>query len=188
MRSLAQRINVSRVGFMVRDRQKRMAQTLGCLVASMTACAVLLHWGQPGPERAVAAPGFELAANTVKQAWQGVRIDAGRLDGQLDAASTHFFVDREGRGTMTDAWKSQGQLRQKGIVHITLQPSAKTKQITPAQWDTTSKLLSELFREWGIPNDGKHVVLSDALAVPARSGSQAESRSKARPVSAAGAR
>ena len=172
---------------MVRDRQKRMAQTLGCLVASMTACAILLHWGQPGPDRAVAAPAVELIASPITQPWQGIRIDPARSDGRIDAPGTHFFVDREGRWSATEAWQNQGQLRQKGVVHITLQPSANTNKITPAQWDTTQRLMGVLLSKCKIPNDRNHIVLNDALAVPPapRKVSDAAPKSSARQIETA---
>jgi hypothetical protein len=167
-----------------------MAQTLGCLVASMTTCAILLHWGQPGPERAEAAPAIELIANSITQPWQGIRVDPARSDGRIDPPGTHFFVDREGRWSATEAWQKQGQLKQKGVVHITLQPSAGTNKITPAQWETTQKLMALLLTTCKIPNDRNHIVFNEALVVPAapRKGSETAAKSPARQVESARSR
>ena len=152
---------------MVKDRQKRMAQTLGCLVASMTACAILLHWGQPRSDRPVMPPAMELIASSITQPWQSIQIEPARADGLIDARHTHFFVDREGRWSPTEAWQTQGQLKQKGVVHIAVQPSANTNKMTPAQWDTTQRLMTVLLNKCNIPNDRDHIVLSGALSLPA---------------------
>ena len=149
---------------MAKDRQKRMAQTLGCLVASMTACAVVLHWGQPKPDRPGVPPAIELIASSITQPWQYIRIDPARADGQLDASQTHFFVDCEGRWSATETWRAQTQLGQKGVVQIALQPSANTNKITPAQWETTRRLMGVLLNKCNIPD--RHIVLNDALAIP----------------------
>lgn len=167
-----------------------MAQTLGCLVASMTACAVLLHWGQPRPDRPTAPLAMELIASSITQPWQGIRIDPARSDGRIDAPGTHFFVDREGRWSATEAWQKQGQLKQKGVVHITLQPSANTNKITPAQWETTQRLMAFLLSTCKIPNDRNHIVLNDALAIPSapQKVSDAAPKSSARRVETARSR
>jgi hypothetical protein len=152
---------------MAKDRQKRMAHMLGCLVASMTTCAILLHWRQPKPERPLARPTIELIASSIKQPWQSIRIEPGRLDGQIDPERTHFFVDREGRCSWTPSWQTQSQLGQKGVVRIALQPSANTNKLTAAQWETTQRLMTVLREKCAIPNDRNHIVLDDRLAIPA---------------------
>lgn len=150
---------------MVKDRQRRMAQTLGCLVASMTACAILLHWGQPKPGRPVIGPALELNALSITQPWRYIRIDPARMDGSLDRQA-HFFVDREGHCSSTQTWQNQAHLGQKGVVQIALQPSANTNEITPAQWDYTRRLMTKLRETCGIPNDRDHIVWNDTLAIP----------------------
>jgi hypothetical protein len=151
---------------MAKDRQKRMAQTLGCLVASMTACALVLHLGQPKPDRPAVPPAIELIASVINQPWHYIRIDPAPADGQIDRQA-HFFVDREGRWSATDTWRSQARLGQKGVVQIALQPSAHTNKITPAQWETTRRLMRVLLDQCNIPD--RHIVLNDALAIPVAS-------------------
>lgn len=150
---------------MAKDRHRRMASTLGCLVASMSIGAILLHWVQPTPGRSVPPP--ELIARSIKQPWQYVHIDATRADGQANLRNTHFYVDRAGGWSYTETWAAQAQLGQKGVIHVALQAAPDSNQITPAQWNMTQRLLKVLLKECGIP--GRHVFLSDALSIPATS-------------------
>lgn len=169
---------------MVKDRQKRMAQTLGCLVASMTACAVVLHWGQPKSGRAAVPPAMELIASSVTQPWQSIRIEPARADGRIDPKQTHFFVDREGRWSDTEAWRTQSKNKQQGVVRIAVQPSTNTNRMTAAQWDTTQRLMAVLLRTCNIPNDREHILLSEALALPSPPRKATGSNGKAAPTSA----
>jgi hypothetical protein len=165
---------------MAKDRHRRMAQTLGCLVASMTAGAVLLHWVQPKPER-TATPPAELVAHSIKQQWQYIRIDPARKDGRIDPRETHFFVDREGALSWTQTWQTQSHLGQKGVVRIALQPSAHTNQVTAPQWETTRWLMSLLCNKCRIPT--RNVALADTLAVPSSAKRKAAETSARAPVS-----
>jgi hypothetical protein len=171
---------------MVKDRQKRMAQTLGCLVASMTACAVLLHWGQPKGDRPATPPAMELIASSVTQSWQSIRIEPARSDGRIDPKQTHFFVDREGRWSDTEAWRTQGKLKQQGVVRIAVQPSTNSNRMTAAQWDTTQRLMTVLLRTCNIPNDREHILLSDTLALPSTPRKASVSTAKAATPASAG--
>lgn len=161
---------------MAKDRHKRMAQTLGCLVASMTTGAILLHWVQPKPDRP-ATPPAELVAHSIKQQWQYIHIDPARKDGRIDPQETHFFVDREGALSWTQTWRTQSHLGQKGVVRIALQRSATTNKVTPVQWETTRWLMGLLCDKCRIPE--RNVALADTLAVPP-SGAPKVSRTAAR--------
>jgi hypothetical protein len=152
---------------MAKDRHRRMAQTLGCLVASMTAGAVLLHWVQPKPDRSATQPA-ELVAHSIKQQWRYIRIDPARKDGRIDPQETHFFVDREGALSWTQAWQTQSHLGQNGVVRIALQPSANTNKVTPMQWQTTRWLMNLLCDKCRIPE--RNIVLADTLAIPPANG------------------
>jgi len=143
-----------------------MAQTLGCLVASMTVGALLLHLVQPKPEQPAPAPAIELIAHSITQPWQQIRVEPGHVDGRIDPRHTHFFVDREGRWSYTETWQTQSHLGRKGVVQIALQPSANTNKVTAPQWETTRRLMAVLLKECSIPNDTSHVVFNESLAVP----------------------
>lgn len=149
---------------MAKDRHKRMAQTLGCLVASMTVVAILLNWVQPRPSRPAAPAAMDLIAHSIKQQWQFVRVDPAPQDGRIDPRETHFFVDREGSLSWTETWRTQSHLGQKGVVRIALQLSANTNQIPAAQWETTAWLLGILRDRCGISQ--RSIALHDTLAVP----------------------
>lgn len=139
---------------------------LGCLVASMTTGAVFLHWCQPTRLRPVPESAIELIANAINQPWSQVQVDPARLDGRINETETHFFIDREGRWSATNSWKSQSTIagQRQGVIRISLQPSPNTNKLTPAQWDTTQRLVRELVKQCGITSP---VSYHDTLAIPA---------------------
>jgi hypothetical protein len=157
------------------DRHRRMAHTLGCLVASMTVGAILLHVVQPKPDRPAAVPALELVA--VTQEWQSIQVEPARPDGRIDPAQTHFFVDRDGRCSDTETWRTQKHVGQPGIIHIAIQPTGNANKVTGAQWNTTKLLVGDLEQKCRIPN--KRVILSKGLAPPAPARPQASARTSA---------
>lgn len=146
------------------DRHKRMAQTLGCLVASMTVGAVVLHWGLPASGRVASAPPVELSAVAVTQPWQGIHIGPSGPGGQFDPARIHFFVDRKGFWSLTESWNAQRSVGGRGIIRIALEPSPDGNQISGPQWETTQRLRKVLVEKCRIPIG--RVDLDDTLVPP----------------------
>ncbi|GMU20373.1 MAG: hypothetical protein AMXMBFR13_04700 [Phycisphaerae bacterium] len=142
-----------------------MARTLGCLVVSMTTGAAFLHWVQPEPTKSrPPVSGIELIASMISQPWHAVRIEPARMEQGLSSRHAHFFVDREGRASIFDNWRSQSPVGQPGVIRIALQAAANTNEVTDRQWMATEQLVAKLLKECQIP--GQNLSLSDNLAIP----------------------
>jgi hypothetical protein len=140
-----------------------MARTLGCLVASMTAGAVVLEWVQPD-RPATQARAVELIARggTVTGQWEGIRIDPYR-DGMAEPDRFHFMVDTKGNYVRTGHWLSQKPLTGRPEVRIGLQSSSNSNQITMQQLAATKELVAALRQVCGIRSSA---YLDDTIAIP----------------------
>jgi hypothetical protein len=118
------------------DVRKRMERTLFCLLLSMTAGAMVLHFGQP--DRSLAG-----AARTGLTARHETTI---YVHSQADSEGKplHFFVDRDGKASPTDRWLTASR---QGSVHIGLQTSS-SRPPTSRQWQTTETLIQQLRQQF----------------------------------------
>lgn len=153
------------------DRHRRMARTLGCLVASMTAGAAVLDWVQPDrPASQRRAIELVASGSTITQQWDSIRIDSFRNDSKK-LSETHFFVDRQGNWQPTDCWVNQRKLGRASEVRIGLQSSAGSNIVTPSQVATTQELVSALQRACKIQ---ARALWNDTIALPPAPSPQAE--------------
>lgn len=149
------------------DRHKRMAQTLGCLVASMTVGAIVLQWGQPASAPTSPTQSVELIASSIRGHWQAIHIDTpNRPDGQIDPLRTHFYVDRAGLLSVSKTWRDQTRVDGKQVIRIVLQPPERSNQIAAPQWETTCRLRDVLIERCRI--DTRDVTVKDTLVIPDR--------------------
>jgi len=145
------------------QRNKRMARTLGCLVASMTLGAALLDWVQP--KRLPAATTrtelmSKVSQGTSPAAWRGIQLDTQAPGGRT--APAHFSISREGTAYRTAHWEAQQDLGGEGIVRIHLLSADNSNQVTAEQWSEARALVRALQQEWSIANEQVHY---DTLAV-----------------------
>lgn len=144
------------------QRNKRMARTLGCLVASMTLGAALLDWVKPTQMPAPPANGTELMSRvrqgTAPIPWKGIQLDP-----QAPGDRSHFVIDRQGHWAPTTLWLDQEQVGNQGMVRIGLVAAENSNQVTVEQVGTAQHLVNVLQRECGIASDQVH---HDMLAVP----------------------
>ncbi len=144
------------------QRNKRMARTLGCLVASMTMGAALLDWVQPKRVPTVAAAGTELMSivprGTSPVSWRGIQLDPQGPG----ADKSHFLIDRHGQWSPTSLWREQAQVGNEGMVRIGLL-ATNSNQVTTEQIGMANRLIRALQRECEIANEQVHY---DMLAVP----------------------
>lgn len=150
------------------QRNKRMARTLACLVASMTVGAALLDWVQPKPARSLAMAAHTELMSLVQQGtsapgvWRGIQLDPQSPD--KTTAGSHFVINTEGQASPTPLWRQQRPLGSRGIVRIGLVASDNSNQVTPAQWTKATELVQAIQNECLIPAEQIHY---DMLAVPA---------------------
>jgi hypothetical protein len=147
---------------MAMDRHRRLERTLFCLVLSMTAGALVLHWGQPARSDA-GRPNISLIGSL---GWNSIQIIPEVKAFEAAADETHFFVDREGRCLPTARWQDQTPVGQSGVVRIGLQASEQSRTVSPRQWNATTHLVRDLQRQYGVP--GEHVILDNSLVLPAQ--------------------
>jgi hypothetical protein len=156
------------------DQHKRMARTLGCLVASMTIGAAVLDWFQPA-HQAGATPRRQLIAqireaihqpaegSALPQRWHAIRVDPQRGADRTAQAPAHFVVDPDGHWSLTEHWNNQQPLGEEGVVRIGLRTPPNSNQITPVQWVETRQLIGSLQDMCHITRQG--LILSKALAL-----------------------
>jgi len=146
------------------QRNKRMARTLGCLVASMTLGAALLDWVQPKRSPAD-TPRTELVSivqhGTPVANWRAIQLDPQPAGSE--GVRSHFVISREGRAFSTRRWLNQESVGLEGIVRIGLLAADNSNEVTPAQVRKANDLILALQHECGIPGDQVHY---DALVVP----------------------
>jgi len=146
------------------QRNKRMARTLGCLVASMTLGAALLDWFQP-KRLPAATTRTELMSivnrDTPRATWRSIQLDS-QTPGTKGIVS-HFIISRDGLAYPTSRWQTQQPAGDEGTVRIHLLAADNSKQVTREQWEKANDLVRALQRECSIPSDQVHY---DALAVP----------------------
>lgn len=144
------------------QRNKRMARTLGCLVASMTLGAALLDWVQPKRVPAAPAAGTELMSivgqGTEPVPWKGIQLDP-----QTPGDRSHFVIDREGRCAPTTLWRDQEPAGSPGMVRIGLLAADNSNQVTAEQVGMAKRLVRALQHECSIASEQVHY---DMLAVP----------------------
>lgn len=143
------------------DRHRRMARTLGCLIASMTVGATLLDWGQPAGANG-SPPVIELTAIS---AWSGIRIAPQWAVGTKQTGQTHFVVDGKGHCAATDHWVNQTRFNHEPVVRIYLIAPTHSNRVTDPQWTATKDLVSALQRRCNIPSN--RIQRDDTLGVPA---------------------
>ncbi len=163
------------------QHNRRMARTLGCLVASMTVGAALLDWVQP--KRLPAASAQTELMSVLRQGtnpgnWRSIQLDP-RSSGN-DRTPAHFLISPEGKAVSTDLWESQQSVGTEGLVRIGLLASDNSNQVTREQWTKAQELVKLLQNACAISNEQIH---ADMLAVqsapkssPARRGSTPPAR------------
>lgn len=141
-------------------RNKRMARTLGCLVASMTLGAALLDWVQP-KHLPAATTRTELMslARTAPAVWRGIQFDPQSVGSK---AQSHFVISPDGRAFPTTRWQNQEPVGTAGIVRISVLAD-NSNQITPEQASKMGELIRALQHECSISSEQIHY---DLLAVP----------------------
>lgn len=155
--------------FEAMQRNRRMARTLGCLVASMTTGAALLNWAQPARAplpttptelMSVVRPG---GAGDAAASWTAIQLDP-QHPGEDTPAPAHFVIQRDGRLVPTEYWRAQRSVGVEGIVRIGLQAEPDSNEVTAAQWSQVRELIGLLQRTCAIPNQQIHY---DTLIPPA---------------------
>ncbi len=150
----------------------------------MTVGAAMLDWFQP-VHPAHHSSGRQLVAQfreaihqparggTINQRWRAIRIEPQHGDGDSEtgAKHSHIIVQRDGKWSLTDNWRTQEQLGEKGVVRILLRAPLHSNEVTRLQWHVTTRLIRCLRQMCGIPGAG--IFLNDTLALP--SGSSASS-------------
>jgi hypothetical protein len=146
------------------QRNKRMARTLGCLVASMTLGAALLDWVQP-KRLPAATTRTELMSivnrDTPRGTWRSIQLDS-QTPGTRGVAS-HFIISRDGLAYPTSRWQTQQSAGAEGTVRIHLLSAGNSNQVTPEQWKKANELVRALQRECSIAQEQVHC---DELVVP----------------------
>ncbi len=148
------------------QRNKRMARTLGCLVASMTLGAALLDWVQPRRLPVVTEGRTELMSivrqGTAPALWKAIQLDP-QAPGSGKNGS-HFVISRDGRAFPTSRWENQEPVGSEGIVRISLIAAGNSNQVTSEQLGKARELIRALQHECSIASEQVHY---DMLAVPA---------------------
>jgi hypothetical protein len=142
------------------QRNKRMARTLGCLVASMTLGAALLDWVQP--KRLPTGPsGRTELMSTAPAIWKAIQLEP-QAPGS-DKEVSHFVISRDGRAFPTTRWQNQETAGSEGIVRISLVAASNSNQVTSEQLGKAWELIRALQQECSIASEQVHY---DMLAVP----------------------
>jgi hypothetical protein len=146
------------------QRNKRMARTLGCLVASMTLGAALLDWVQP--KRLPAATARTELMSIVRQgtapgAWRSIHLDSQPPN--RSSGYSHFVIRADGQAFPTDLWQNRQAIGDTGVVRIALESSDNSNQVTREQIYRADELVQLLQKECSIPTEQVHL---DNLAVP----------------------
>ncbi len=146
------------------QRNRRMARTLGCLVASMTIGAALLDWVQP--KRLPAATVQTELMSIIHQGagsgnWSSIQLDPQQPVGKTPPS--HFVISRDGRAFSTPLWQNHESVGNAGVVRIGLLASDNSNEVTRAQWTRARELVQLLQRECSISGEQIHY---DMLAVP----------------------
>ena len=148
------------------QRNKRMARTLGCLVASMTLGAALLDWIQPTPAGSSAATARTELTSLVQQGtsapgtWRSIQLDP-EPPGKTPAHS-HFVIGQDGQAFRTLLWQQQ-PAGAEGIVRIGLVASDNSNEVTPQQLSKAKELVLAIQHECSISSEQTHY--GDTLAV-----------------------
>lgn len=147
------------------QHNRRMARTLGCLVASMTLGAALLDWVQP--KRLPAATARTELMSVLRQgttpgSWRGIRLDS--QVSSTDRAPAHFLISPEGVAKSTELWQNQKSVGAEGIVRIGLLASDNSNQATNEQWSKAGELVQLLQHACSISSEQVHY--DDMLAAP----------------------
>lgn len=140
-----------------RRHQHRHYKTLILLVLSMTGGTALLLW------LAQYSPVTPLRSRMAGQGeWREICIRA-----ESAATSSGFYhlrVDRTGRLYRSEAWKQQqSHPDQPGAVQILLSATNQDGRPTPAQQQTLSRVLAELFERHSIASDRVVVRAGESL-------------------------
>jgi len=155
-------------------RHKRMARTLGCLVASMTVGAALLDWIQP-ERMPIASARTELMSEVrdvlgqgggeggPARQWEAVHVSPLRPDDR-DQDRWHFVIGRDGQLSLISPGRMREGADSHGEVRVGLLGSTQSNEITPGQWARALQLVQTLQQEYQIP--GERVVWDDTLVVP----------------------
>jgi hypothetical protein len=149
------------------QRNKRMARTLGCLVASMTLGAALLDWAHPNNRLPAATTGTELMSfiqGTSPALWRSIQLDPQSPDDRI--TPSHFIISRDGRAYPTSRWQSQEPAGGEGIVRIHLVSAEKSNEVTREQLHKAGELVRALQRECSIADELVHY---DMLALGSES-------------------
>lgn len=172
-------------------RNKRMARTLGCLVASMTAGATLLDWIRPEQTPALSARTElmsevrdvlgQAGAHGGSQPWYAVHVGPQRPGDALARRRSHFVIGRDGELSRIESSEAGEAIASDGVVRIGLLGSADSNEITQIQWGRAIELVQALQREYAIP--GERVHLDDTLVVPIASPTPPVAPAKAMPSS-----
>jgi len=131
-----------------------MERTLFCLLLSMTAGALILHFGQP--DRSLASAGDRIGLTAVQETVIHIQSHQDRTGD----SSLHFFVDRDGKVSPTDRWISG---EQRGMILIGLQ-TPTSRLVSSKQWQATERLVSQLRQT---VNAQAKVTCDDGLRLPA---------------------
>ena len=148
--------------------QTRTVKTLGCLVFSMTAGAVLLSRAEPsypsfpapGEARSTPAQAISDIQAPESQEWQCVVVHYASLAGTLERPalvaghratareSYHFLVEPDGSVIASRAWREQTSIDgdRRGL-HIGLAPGRTRSMVPRLQWDAFQQLLRDLARQ-----------------------------------------
>lgn len=162
------------------QRNKRMARTLGALVASMTFGAALLDWVQPKRVPAATARTELMSVlnkDTEPADWRSIQLDP-QSPGSAGKPA-HFLIEPNGQAFSTELWQNQQPVGNEGIVRIGLIAPDNSNQVTPVQWSKAREVVGLLQRACAIGSEQVHF---DMLAVPSVEPPKKSSRPPARPV------
>jgi hypothetical protein len=165
------------------QHNRRMARTLGCLVASMTVGAALLDWVQPKRLSATAAQTELMSVvpqGTTPAHWRGIQVDPQSTAN--DRTPAHFLISPEGKAISTALWENQQPVGTEGVVRIGLLASDNSNQVTAEQWAKAQELMRVLQNACAIDNEQIHYDMlalpSTPKAAPARHGSTPPARTR----------
>lgn len=145
------------------DWRPRMERTLFCLLVSMTAGALILHFSQPN-RPAAGRPGTELMSRT--QAWHAVHISPQPDVPTSASTSSHFFINQQGQTYPTDSWIAHRALGQPGVLQIGLQTPIDSREISPEQWAAAMDLIRFLKDNFRIAIQDRDILIDNALTLP----------------------
>lgn len=152
------------------QHNKRMARTLGCLVASMTIGAALLDWVQPKPAHSTASIAGTELVGLVRQGalapgtWRSIQLDP--QPNERTSSRSHFVIGLDGQAVPTALWKQQRAAGDEGTVMIAV-ASDNSNQVTPEQWTKADQLVRTLQNECRISREQIHCDLVAVPVVPA---------------------